>query len=286
MQKLLITSCGCGFFCLRTPSITKQSGRFRIKKGIDDTLAFLSVNIFILLLVIVISCMTKDALAQTLTPGFPPKLQKNLSSLPLDGRVIVRPEDGTTSYLRGGNLSSILEEDRDFRAIQSLDDPATVAIAFLNAYKDLFGILNPKDEFVLKSVNQDSLGYSHVRLRQVYSGFPIWNAEILIQLNQGNHISLVQADYIKTPLKLETQAIFSKKQVLKNIAKIFEIDSQCQDCKLKTIIYLTQKRKPLLAYQVSVTVSLAEGWKVIVDAHTGLVINKIPSVYSRSSGKL
>jgi hypothetical protein len=200
--KLFLTTYSRNPVCLNAPPNILRRGLFLVRNGIDDVLVLLSVNSFFLILIILLSCMTNDVLAQSSNPRISLGLQKRLTTLPPDVRVIARPEDGTISYLRGGNLSSILAEGRDFRAIQSLDDPVVTAIAFLTAYKDLFGIQNPKDEFVLKSVNQDSLGLSQVRLRQVYSGIPVWNAEILIQLNQDNHISLVQADYIKNPLKV------------------------------------------------------------------------------------
>ncbi len=276
-----------GSSCLERPHQMRWLQSFRLNKGISGMLAVISANtLFLVLIALALMIfITKNAIAQVAKPQMTLSLQ-NLTTLPSDAQIRIHPEDGTISYLRGKNLSSILENDQRFQAIQSLGEPEIIAREFLNAYKTLFGVQNPNDEFVLKSVNHDDLGYKHVRFRQIFFNIPIWKAEILVQLNQANHVSLVQGHYIKTPLGFIARATLDKKQALAIVARELGIGSECSDCKLETIIYAPKGRKPLLAFQVAVAISLIEGWLVVIDAKTGLILKKIPAVYSRSAGGL
>lgn len=225
-----------------------------------------------------------DVVAQSKNEEIHQNTLASALAFPKGSKLRLGNNQGTINFLHAKNLTKNLEEDIEFRALQDEDEPPKIALAFIRAYKKQFGLLDPKNELILNSVNLDDLGYKQIRFHQIYLNIPVWNAEILVQLDQANHVVLVQGQYVKTPVGINTQPNLREKQIFEIVADQFEIDRTCKNCKLQTVIYAPQDKAPRLAFQVSVTISLVEGWIVTVDADTGSVLNKISTVYSRSLG--
>ncbi|MCC6411276.1 MAG: hypothetical protein IT270_06435, partial [Saprospiraceae bacterium] len=60
------------------------------------------------------------------------------------------------------------------------------------------GIVQPAAEFVVKSVQTDEKGSSHVRLLQVYQGIPVYGAEVIAHRNRGS-FDMLNGRYFPTP---------------------------------------------------------------------------------------
>lgn len=203
--------------------------------------------------------------------------------LPNDTEIRRDLNNGTITFLKAKNLSESLEQDDTFCDLQKTNSYDKVALTFLSTYRTFFKIEHPADEFVVKKTTTDDLGFTHVRLRQSFSNILIWGAEIIIHLDQSNHVYLMQGRYIPTPSSLDTAPVLSSDEVLQIVAENLTGKSFNRDnSKPVLVIFVADDNKPHLAYKVPASVSLVEGWEFFVDAKTGSILGKIPTVYTNS----
>lgn len=203
-------------------------------------------------------------------------------TLPEDAIVKFDPTNQTIVFLKGENLSLSLEKSSIFRHLLLSDQFGEIAMSFLETYRSFFKILNPREELIIISINKDDLDYKHVRLSQVYTRIPVWGTELIVHLDKDNHVYLANGHYIATPIGLKIQPTLSKQEVKKIAAnELSEAKSQCNDCQVGLVIFNSAIDKPKLAYQVFASVSLVEAWEIIVDANTGMILKKLPTIYTR-----
>jgi Zn-dependent metalloprotease len=209
--------------------------------------------------------------------------QSRERSLPPDTQIRRDAARGTITFLRAKNLSEDLERDSDFRALQSANRFADIALAFLTAYRSSFHLQTPVDELVVKSVTTDDLGSKHIRLQQTFAGIPVWGAEIIVHLDQYNHVYLAQGSYIPTPSGLRTRPVLGSEEALRIVAEHVDgIGPECRGCQAELVIFVPADNTPHLAYRVLAIVSLTEAWAIMIDAVTGTLREKLPTVYTRT----
>ena len=200
--------------------------------------------------------------------------------LPADAILKTDPNNQTIIFLKAENLSLYLEKDNRFEKLLLAEKFGEAAINFLEAYRSLFKLVNPEKELVIKSIEKDDIGYKHIRLNQVFSNITIWGSELIVHFDKDNHVYLVNGRYTPTPSELNTQPVLNDQEIKAIVTREFpQLKSECNDCRINLVIFNDSTNKPHLAYQVFVSVSLAEGWEIIVDAETGGILQKTPTVY-------
>jgi len=217
-------------------------------------------------------------------PGSQSRVLDPLAGKPFPSDASLRrdPGRGTVRFLKGRNLSRDLEQDEAFRALQAADRFAEIALAFLNAYRTEFGLRQPMVEMRVDSVVTDDLGFKQVRLQQTFAGIPVWGAELIVQIDRDNHVNLVQGSYFRTPVRARTTAELASDEALRiAAASLSGIGPECPRCRSKLVIFASDSNPPRLAYRIIAPISLVEGWAVMVDAMTGIILGKVPMVYSR-----
>jgi Zn-dependent metalloprotease len=204
-------------------------------------------------------------------------------ALPAEAETRREPERGTLVHLKAPNLSRTLE-DRDpaFRALQAAGQWAEAALAFVSAHAAAFRLDRPQDELRIRSVQTDAQGLTHVRLAQSHAGISVWGAEILVHLDRAGHVYLVQGRYAPTPRGLETTPGLPAARALEVVAgEIPGLGGRCARCTAELAVFAPPQGQPRLVYRVDAPVSLAEGWEVLVDARTGAVLQRLPTVVRR-----
>jgi len=58
------------------------------------------------------------------------------------------------------------------------NDVKEKSFQFLEKYKDLYKISNPREELKLQNQKQDNLGMTHITLQQEYQGVPVYAARL------------------------------------------------------------------------------------------------------------
>jgi len=199
--------------------------------------------------------------------------------------VIKRDEKNETIiFLKGKNLSKELERDKEFQNLQSKDLFPEIALAFLSANRSLFKIVEPRDELTVKSTTTDEIGLTHVKFQQIFNGLSVWACEINIHLNQAKHIYLIQGRYIPTPADVDINPVLQEKDVKRIVSENLGVDgSKCSECRSEMIICTALDGEPCLAYRIVATPRVTEGWEFIIDATTGEVLEKLPTVYDAKS---
>ena len=203
--------------------------------------------------------------------------------LKLPSDVVIRRnvKNETIIFLRGRNLSESLEGDKNFRKLQSKNLLSEIALAFLSAHRLLFKVIQPPDELTVESITTDELGLKHVRFQQMFKGIPVWASEIIVHLDRSNHVYLAQGRYIPTPVTVNICPVLSQEEALRIVAEnLEETGSECPRCRSELIIFAALDDGPRLAYRVLATPSVIEGWAFVIDAETGAILEKLPTVYN------
>ncbi len=95
--------------------------------------------------------------------------------------IIVRhPSTGAVKFLRS---KQGLESDVDKSLLR--EKPKRAARIFLRRYLSLLGMPNADRELVFNRKTTDASGMTHVRLKQVYQGVPVYGAEVMVHYQPG-----------------------------------------------------------------------------------------------------
>lgn len=187
----------------------------------------------------------------------------------------------TVRFLSGGNLSASLEQDADFRRLQAGNQFRDIALAFLAAYRTVFRLEDPASELRATSPQRDSLGLVRVRFQQHVKGVPVWGAELSVHLNRHNSVYLVQGSYVPTPQLAEPFRLSEDDAVRVALQSLGRQRAECAACRGEAVVFVTEELVARPAYVVSAQFALHEGWAVIVDASSGDILRRIPTVQSQ-----
>jgi hypothetical protein len=205
-------------------------------------------------------------------------------NLPQDAVIKLDGKAKTVILLKGENLSTDLEDDENFKTLQSTNKHPEIALAFLSTNHSLFQLVAPPDELSIKSLKTDELGFTHIKFQQSYKGIPVWASEINLHLNQQNQVYLIQGRYIPTPINVNTQPALTEDQAISIVAeKLGRTGPECPRCQCEIIIYADNNIVPCLSYRIEANPSLTEGWEFFIDATSGDVLKKLPTVFNDKS---
>jgi Zn-dependent metalloprotease len=219
------------------------------------------------------------------------KTQSNLDyfmglemKLPQDAIIKNDKINKTIIFLKGNNLSANLENNENFKALLSSNKYTEIALAFLCANHSLFQLVAPSDELSVKAEIKDDLGFTHIKFQQSYKGVSVWASEINLHLNPQNQVYLIQGRYIPTPESVNIQPVLTEKDAMGIVAeKLGKDRSVCPGCRCEIIIFADTNVAPCLSYRIEATPSLTEGWEFFIDANSGAVLNKLPTVFNGKS---
>lgn len=182
----------------------------------------------------------------------------------------------------------IVTKTRNANARQGLSqDPASDAYSYLSQLQKAVGIAAPHD-FKISKIERDPAGDIHVKLQQQHSGFKIFDAEVIVHLDQAGNGKVFNG----RPYKLNSQKFEASlsSQTAINIA----IDDLAAKTKFTTIpqfhlqlldyngpevidTVIVQNPKTsayVLAYHISIRPNVLEQWEYFIDAVSGAIINE------------
>jgi Zn-dependent metalloprotease len=167
--------------------------------------------------------------------------------------------------------------------------PVAIAVGFLDTYRALFGISSAARELSLTRVEPDTqLGYSHVRLGQVYQGIPVFGKQLIVHLDQQRQVVAVNGQFTPgidlptgptiSPAQAEAAALDGIRAELEP-AERATITTQVLADQTKLAIYVDRAGKPRLTWSVSVMTQAPLGqWRVFVNAGRPAVVHLIDSL--------
>jgi Zn-dependent metalloprotease len=187
------------------------------------------------------------------------------------------PASGVVSYAKADDLAGALVDDPTYRRARERQDVGAMALRFLSAYRDEFLIVDPPSEFQAGPVATDALGFRRVRLRQVWKGLTVVDAELSLQFNDALALTLLQGRYIPTPQVAPEDATLSSEDAGAIAAN--ELGQGVQLTEPDLVIYPLPTGRGVLAYQVIGAKGLTERHRITIDAGTGETLAKEPLRY-------
>jgi hypothetical protein len=203
--------------------------------------------------------------------------------LPAGAELTRDPSNGTVRFLKGQNLSRELDVEPMFTATRNAGDAEGVARAFLTAYEPLFRLDQLDQELVLRRVDVDKNGSSHVRFDQVYRGIPILDAQLIVHLDRNRRVVLVSGKYITTPNGLADD---KPKLTADEARTIAEREGalaagSCAACDTDLVVFLEKYKAPRLAWRVGVPLDSVGALERTIDAGDGALLRSDPVALSK-----
>ena len=207
-------------------------------------------------------------------------IQSVPTSLELFAEVRRDPELGTIIFAKNPNLAQSLDRDNVYQELMNRRAYDGMAAYFLRKFRQDLLIDDPDQEFVLARIEEDSLGYHQVRFRQVFKNLSVIDSELIVHFNDNGNLYLVNGHYAPTPTLTEFRPAISiaaaKEKIIENLGANVTVDAP-------TLAIFQSPDGPLvLAYDVTVSLGLVEGWRIILDAVTGDILRKTPTRYNRN----
>jgi bacillolysin len=154
-------------------------------------------------------------------------------------------------------------------------NPLDAAREFLRANRGLLRIEDPDRELVATEQAADDLGGTHIRFVQQWKSVPVWPAELIVHLDGGGNVELLDGAYVPSPRRIARTPVVSA-------ARATAIARGTKDSAgpAELIVHARTGRRPRLAWKMTVTESLVVQWTVVVDAMTGAVLQRYNNVKS------
>ncbi len=202
--------------------------------------------------------------------------------LPAGATLTRDPVTGTVLFLKGQNLSRELDVEPMFRASRGAGDAEGVARAFLVTYAPIFRLDQPNEELVVRRIDLDKLGTTHVRFDQLYRGMPIPGAQLIVHLDRDRRVVLVSGKYFATPTGLATTPKLSADDARAIAAQAGGFaEGACAVCPADLVVF-AEKRQPMrLAWRVGVPPDSIDALERTIDAEDGTLLRSLPVALSK-----
>ncbi len=166
---------------------------------------------------------------------------------------VSRPQPlGAASAANPPDRSSLLQEAGDFLA----------------RHRSLLKLEEPARELRLTRLYRDSRGYSHLRYSQSYRGIPVWGAGLILHLDERGAVSSMDGKYIPSPAGLQPTPRIDSTRAVAVARRALDLPAGLDLPSSATLVIHADGngRPPVLAWQVTLEISLARRMVTLVDA--------------------
>lgn len=168
---------------------------------------------------------------------------------------------GTPRSLRG-----ILSEPGDGTAQE-------IAVQFLDEQKELFGIQGALDDLQCIQTTEHR-GIRHVKLRQMYAGFPVFGAELNVHIDQADRVQMVNGEYCPDIELDMSQNLISKTTAINTALLHLEIEGSAPSEARSELVIFPKGDGYCQAYKVMLNTKSPLGdWVYFIDAVSGDILD-------------
>ncbi len=166
-------------------------------------------------------------------------------------------------------------------------NPLAIARGFLDGNRDLFKLDAVARDFGVGRLEPDKqLGFSNVRLPQVYKGVPVFGKQLVVHLDQKGQIVAVNGQYAPG-LSIPTQPSITKgqaeqvalddlKENLLDLSQSANVKANLLGDKTALAVYVDDNGKATLTWRVGALTDSPMGeWTIFVNAHRPVVVHAI-----------
>jgi hypothetical protein len=166
------------------------------------------------------------------------------------------------------------------------DTPLNMAWQYLRENADLLKIKNDLSDLQFSSLRETPGGY-HVRFQQFIQGYPVYQGNLVVNINRQNRVTFVMNSY-KPLVRLDRSAPAISLLQADGIARNYlQIKGKLNYREQETMVYY-QNRQTRLVNKISLVPAefLIADWEVLVDAMTGEIVKVTDrAVYSPTTGR-
>ena len=206
-----------------------------------------------------------------------------LTTQPLRLRVVRDSSTGLPVFIeRTTNAQVNAAASRNRGARLSAAAAVSATFQFMGQIRNLLQLDNPEAHFTLARTETDDLGQTHVRLWQTHRGVPVYGAEWVAHLTDGD-VTTLNGRYQPVPDELSTTPRLTladaSERALGDVGKkslVQSFDGNLLNLKPVEgdLCVYADKSPARLAYQLTLRPNLLERWQYVIDAQTGEVLHK------------
>lgn len=234
---------------------------------------FLTTLLLLLLMTIITGCGTRGPAPDIYAEG------EALEGILPEDTYIRYGVNGTPSYIKGKNLSSLLDGDEDFSAYKEMGSYPEVATLFLESLRELLKIDDPRRELKVTGVSTDKLQLTRVRLQQVSGGIPIWGRELSLYLNKEREVYLLQGRIEPTLKGMSLEPLLTAEgaagEAVKAVSREGNGVGKWTTPKTERYVFMVGDEVPRLAYRITLVKGKVEREFYFIDAMDGKVLHRL-----------
>ncbi len=171
--------------------------------------------------------------------------------------------DNTAPNMIAGKLD-------DGAFLQSSISHEQAAIKFLEKFKNVFVLKEPKQELKIAQRITDDLGNTHLKFDQYYQGLSIFGAQLIVHFNSRGEIYLFNGRYCPSFI-LSTQPIISNTEAIRIAVNNSKVVTDSTSNRL-VIFPGLNLNDPKLAWDVLLFNKIKTRQQYIIDAKSGRIL--------------
>ena len=188
-------------------------------------------------------------------------------------RVTFDQANGTPTLLKVKAFTKSNGHSR--QSFVSLSD--AVARQFLRSHRQLLKLNDPDGELALADAWSDAQGGSHFRYRQMINHIPVYGKQLLVHVDGSDEVYLANGRFEPTARTFSTEPAIEPSEALAAVRAHLGLSDLAADS-TELVVYTQPDGGMVLAYAVSVTPSISEGWTYFIDAANGSVLHRLSRI--------
>jgi bacillolysin len=194
----------------------------------------------------------------------------------LHARVLIDDETKAVSYASNPVFAKDVRNAKKSNSAMSFD--------FLGSLKSELKISNPKEEFKILNDQTDDLGFSHIKVQQVFKKVPIYGAEAIIHTNKSGVVETLNGRIFPTLHMDVSPSISGSEAIDLALADLRKTSVIQKNGAIGTLLALDKDNAELtilpvgtnkiLVYEVTVRPNILERWVYFINANSGEVVDK------------
>mgnify|MGYP001256342876 CR=1 FL=1 len=152
------------------------------------------------------------------------------------------------------------------------------ARGFLRAARGLLRLRDPDTELRVERTDTDALGCLHVRFSQRWEELEVWPSALVVQVRDDGTVDTLSGVTAPTPRRVHTRPTIASPRAAAAARAAVSAGDDATVSEPDLIVFAPERRPSRLAWRMHVTLSAASRFLVVVDAHTGRVLESFDEV--------
>ena len=163
---------------------------------------------------------------------------------------------------------------RNGKRIFSTQTIKSIVSTYLSRNKRKLDINDIYSDFRLEDISKSPAG-THISYQELMNGIPVYDAKIVLTLNQFQEISFVTRNYYSINSSLNMEEKIQSENAIEIARQYLGVTGELRGSqKVQKMVFHCNNKGPVLTYRINIPSKLPFGdWEVFVDAHNGDIIH-------------